>query len=339
MGEPSDEPQPDEEVEGGAVKSFLEHLEDLRWMLIKSAAATLAGMMVCLFAVNHLVSILTWPLKRAEYRHIVFMPENTNTVVHFRLGGKALNTIELGGNQIGSLNFGTNRHVTVQLEPVTMGSNTFLAMRTVESDSDEGTVGPQLVYMGPSAPFLSALHLAFFGGLILASPFVLYFVGEFVMPALKIVEKKYFLRAFWFGTILFLAGISVAYFVIMPPAIKFAEVTAQLMGISSQIWKAEDYFSFVVKFMLGMGLGFELPVVLLALVKIGLLNYSKLKAMRRYMIVGNLILGALLTTPEPFTQVIMAVALQLLFEVAVWIAWYWEREEKRREKTKGVIDV
>ena len=226
----------------------------------------------------------------------------------------------------------------MQLEPVVVGTNTFLAIRDVPSADSDSSTGPQLVYMGPSAPFLSALHLAFFGGLILASPFVLYFIGQFVMPALKIVEKKYFLRAFWFGTVLFLAGLSVAYFVIMPPAIKFAELASQLMGISTQIWRAEDYFSFVVKFMLGMGLGFELPVVLLALVKIGLLDYSKLKAMRRYMIVGNLILGALLTTPEPFTQVIMAVALQLLFEIAVWIAWYWERQEKRRAKDSA-IDV
>ena len=82
--------------------------------------------------------------------------------------------------------------------------------------------------------------------------------------------------------------------------------------------------------MFGMGAGFELPVVLLALVKIGLLDYAKLSSMRRYMIVGNLILGALLTTPEPFTQVIMAIALQLLYETSVWIAWYWERQEKRR---------
>lgn len=340
MAEPSEELQPEnEDGEGGAVKSFLEHLEDLRWVLIKSAAATVLGMIVCLFAVPQLVSILTWPLKRAEHRHLVFMPENTNTVLHLRLGSKSLEPIELGGNQIGSLNLGTNRQVTVQLEPVAVGTNTFLAMRRVAADADAGSNGPQLVYMGPSAPFLSALHLAFFGGLILASPFVLYFIGQFVMPALKIVEKKYFLRAFWFGTVLFLAGLSVAYFVIMPPAIKFAELASQLMGISSQIWKAEDYFGFVVKFMLGMGLGFELPVVLLALVKIGLLNYAKLKSMRRYMIVGNLILGALLTTPEPFTQIIMAVALQMLFEVAVWIAWSWERQKKQREAKNAAIDV
>jgi sec-independent protein translocase protein TatC len=340
MAEPSEELRPeDDDGEGGAVKSFLEHLEDLRWMIIKSAAATLAGMLVCLFAVNYVVAILKWPLKRAEHRHLVFMPEMTNTVLHLHFGSAPLQSIELPTNQIGSLNFGTNRQITGQLEPVQVGTNTFLAIRLVPTDTDEATGGPQLYYMGPADSFMSILHLAFFGGLFLASPFVLFFIGQFVMPALKMVEKKYFLRAFWFGLGLFLIGVSFAYFMIMPPAIKFAELTSNLMGISSQIWKAEDFFNFEVKFMLGMGLGFELPVVLLALVKIGLLNYAKLKGMRRYMIVGNLILGALLTTPEPFTQVIMATALQGLFEVAVWVAWYWERQEKRRAATNPVIDV
>ena len=90
--------------------------------------------------------------------------------------------------------------------------------------------------------------------------------------------------------------------------------------------------------MLGMGLGFELPVVLLALVKIGILDYRKLSAMRRYMIVINLILGALLTTPEVFTQIMMAIPLQLLYEISVWIAWYWERKEKKRRRDAGEPD-
>jgi len=150
------------------------------------------------------------------------------------------------------------------------------------------------------------------------------------MPALKIVEKRYFLRAFYFGAVLFVMGVSFAYFMVMPAALKFAELYANWMGVSVPFWQAEPYISFLLKFMLGMGIGFELPVVLLALVKVGVLDFKKLNGMRRYMIVINLILGALLTTPEPFTQVFMAIALQLLFEAAVWIAWYWERQEKRR---------
>ena len=81
--------------------------------------------------------------------------------------------------------------------------------------------------------------------------------------------------------------------------------------------------------MLGMGLGFELPVVILTLVKIGVLDYSTLSKARRYMIVINLVLGAVLTTPEPITQIVMFVPLQLLYEITVWIAWYWDRQTGR----------
>ena len=83
--------------------------------------------------------------------------------------------------------------------------------------------------------------------------------------------------------------------------------------------------------MLGMGLGFEMPVVILTLVKIGVLNYSMLAKGRKYMIVINLILGGLLTTPEVITQVIMFLPLQTLYEISIWIAWYWERQDKKRE--------
>jgi sec-independent protein translocase protein TatC len=343
MAEPSDEVQPnDEEVEGGAVKSFLEHLEDLRWMLIKSSAAILLGMMVCLFGVQKLVIILKWPLMRAQQRHIAFLPENTNQYVVVQLGSMTLQTVRAKSNHLGWLDLGTNQYVTLHLDPVQIGSNTVLGVSVITNEGPPEGSGPKLVFLDPSGPFLSSLHIAFFGGLILASPFVLYFIGEFVMPAFKIVEKKYFLRAFWFGTVLFLMGLSFAYFIVMPAALKFAEQYANwIMADSDAVpyWQAEQYWSFELKFMFGMGAGFELPVVLLALVKIGLLDYAKLKGMRRYMIVINLILGALLTTPEVFTQVCMAIALQVLFEVAVWIAWYWERQEKKRAASTSVIDV
>lgn len=307
-------------------------------MLIKSGAATLLAMMLCLFGVKQVVAILAWPLKRAAQRHVMFMPAPTNQLLTIDLAGVTLQTIQIKSNHIAFLDVGTNLYLTAQLTPIQVGSNIFLEMRLITNDTPPELAMPKLVFMDPSAPFLAMLHLAFFAGLILASPFVLYFLAEFVMPALKIVEKKYFLRAFYFGTLLFLTGVSFAYFLVLPPALKFAQLCGQLMGIDVPIWRAEDYFSFVIKFMLGMGLGFELPVVLLALVKVGLLDYAKLKAMRRYMVVGNLVLGALLTTPEVFTQIAMALALQLLFEVAVWIAWYWERQEKKRAAA-GVIDV
>jgi sec-independent protein translocase protein TatC len=320
----------DQEVEGGAVKSFLEHLEDLRWMLIKSAAALFVCMLGCLFATKQLMAILQWPLDRAAQRHVFLVPEGTNQTVTLQLGSLVLQSIKANSNRLGSMDIGTNRYVTVQMDPITVGTNTLLALHVVTNSAPPALAALKLSFLGPADPFMFAVHMAFFAGMILASPFILYFVGQFVMPALRIREKKYFLRSFYFGAVLFLTGVSFAYFGIMPTAVKFAVVYADWMGADVPFLNAMDYSSFLFKFMLGMGAGFELPVVLLALVKIGVLNYQKLTAMRRYMIVGNLILGAVLTTQEVITQICMAVALQILFEMAVWIAWYWERQEKRR---------
>ena len=80
-------------------------------------------------------------------------------------------------------------------------------------------------------------------------------------------------------------------------------------GFTANQWRAEDYVGFVCKFMLGMGVGFELPVVVLTLVKIGVLNYRMLASGRRYVIVISAVLGAVLTTPEVITQILMAVPL------------------------------
>ncbi len=330
MADPTEEPRPDESEEdgGGPVKTFLEHLEDLRWMLIKSGTALLIGMIVCLYATNKVVSILKWPLERAA---LIQVGHKQKVLVKF--GEEDVISFQPVTNHIGPLELGTNPLVVLHIEPVEVGTNIQFAAR-VDKDppsSEQARSATELVYFDPAAPFMSSLHLAFFAGILLAAPFIFYFVGEFVLPALKIKEKKYLLRAFAVGVGLFAAGVCFCYFIIMPRALKFSELFALWMGIKVPEWRAETYFGFVTKFMLGMGLGFELPVVLLALVKIGLLDYKKLSAMRRYMIVINLILGALLTTPEVFTQIMMAIPLQVLYEISVWIAWYWERQERKRQ--------
>jgi len=117
----------------------------------------------------------------------------------------------------------------------------------------------------------------------------------------------------------------------MPIALAASAQYSEWLGFTANQWRSEDYISFVCKFMLGMGLGFELPVIILTLVKIGVLNYKMLAAARKYVIVINFILGAVLTTPEVITQVLMAIPLQLLYEVSVWITWYWERRDRKRE--------
>ncbi len=216
----------DEEVQGGAVKSFLEHLEDLRWTIVKCSAAIFVAMCVCLFGVHKVVAILKWPLNQAA----LIPSSSTNQVVTVQFGGVEVGSYELGTNQIGSVALGTNRNVTVSLEPVQNGDQQMLSVKVLPPGSGPVRKGPDLIFLDPSAPFISSLHLAFFGGLFLASPFVLFYLGQFLMPALKIKEKKYFLRAFFVGIFLFMSGISLALFWHHAPGAQVCRTVCDLDG-------------------------------------------------------------------------------------------------------------
>jgi sec-independent protein translocase protein TatC len=314
--------------EGGPVKSFLEHLEDFRWVLIKSAAAIGLAMLLCLVAGNYVIGVIKWPMTQAK----ISWP-GTNQVAVVNFGTNHLGNFQLSAEEQKILNFGTNRFVSVTVEPLTLGTNQFLGWRV---NSDAGAIADaqrlhvELVNLSPAGGFFVAFQVAIYGGAVLASPFVFYFFATFIFPALKMREQKYIYRGLFFAVGLFLIGVSFCYFILMPVALAASQMYSQWLGLGAFQWRAEDYISFVCRFMLGMGLGFELPVVLLTLVKIGVLDYSLLRKMWRYMLVINFVLGALLTTPEVLTQVLMAVPLYMLYEITVWIAWYWERRDKRR---------
>ncbi len=154
--------------------------------------------------------------------------------------------------------------------------------------------------------------------------------AEFAKTA-GLKRRHYVYRGLGFGIGLFLLGIALCYFVMIPIALGASQTYSQWLGFSPVQWKTGEYISFVRKLMLGMGLVFEIPVVILTLVKLGVVNYTSLSKARKYVIVINLILGAVLTTPEVTTQLIMFLPLQILYELSVWTAWYWERQDKKCE--------
>src|SRR6516165_5769827 len=118
-------PEPSNETpEGGPVKSFLEHLEDLRWVLVKSIVALGLGMLVCLIAANHVVEIIKWPLSHAQLAW-----PGTNQVVSVSFGSNHLANFTLAPAEEKSLNLGTNRFVAVQVEPMLVGTNHLLGWR------------------------------------------------------------------------------------------------------------------------------------------------------------------------------------------------------------------
>jgi sec-independent protein translocase protein TatC len=315
-----------EEEEGGPVKSFLEHLEDLRWVLIKSIAAAGIAVLVCLLAGNYVVRILEWPLSRAP------VPSSKSQTLRVLFGTNQLGSFQVATNDPLAALVGTNRSVRLRLAPISIGTNQVLGL-TAEDDTDAPArerLPIQIVNLSPAGSFIVATKVAIYGGLLVAAPLIFYFVAQFVFPALKMREKKYVYRGLFFGAGLFMVGVCFCYFILMPVALAASVQYSEWLGFGAYQWRAEDYIGFVCKFMLGMGIGFELPVVVLTLVKIGVLNYRILASARRYVIVISFILGAVLTTPEVVTQVLMAIPLLILYEVTVWIAWYWERQEKKQ---------
>jgi sec-independent protein translocase protein TatC len=330
MADEFESEQSEPEDEGGPVKSFIEHLEDLRWVLIKSAVTMGVAMLLCLVAANYVVTILKWPLERAKISY-----PGTNQVLTVSYGTNKLGTFSLNSAQQAALNLGSNRFTAVQIEPLLIGTNQVLGWKVDDSPETAATarqVKIELINLSPVGGFIVAIQVALYGGAVLAAPFILYFILAFIFPALRMREQKYVRLGLVFGAGLFLAGVSFCYFVLMPLALSVSQSYSNWLGFGAFQWRAEDYISFVCKFMLGMGLGFEMPVVLLTLVKIGVLNYQRLRAMWRYMIVIVLVLGGVLTTPEVVTQVMMAVPLYGLYEISVWIAWYWDQADRAKAR-------
>ena len=323
------EPVGTDEDGGGPVKSFLEHMEDLRWVLIKVFAAIIIAMIVCLVASNHIIDILTKPLKEAEDR---LRPKDQ--MVSLWVGTNELARFPVPTNQFETLNLGTNQTVRLRLESIEIGTNQWFGFKispeAVDQLPNQGL--PPLIPLktySPMGPFVVAFQVAFYGGIGLASPFILFFIGDFVLPALKRREKAFLFQALGFGTVLFFLGVAFCYFVITQIALYAAVNFAHWMSFGADEWRAEEYIKFVCKFMLGMGISFELPVVILTLVRLNLLDYRQLSRIRPYWVVVNMVFSSMLTPPDPVTMLLMAIPMQVLFEVSVLIAWLWSRKEQK----------
>jgi sec-independent protein translocase protein TatC len=372
MASETEEPRPEldeENGEGGPVKTFLEHLEDLRWVLIKSLSFLGVAVVVCLLGGSVVVKVLMRPLENAKpssamgeyisessfvkylsntsfgqssYGRWLFSKRQSSPTsevqrVSVFFATNHLGTFSLTGEERTRFPVSTNNRVALRLEPVPDGTNEgrwLMAMR-LETNSAFLEKGDRLniavINQSPAGSFIVAFHIAIYAGIVISAPFILYFVASFVFPALRMREKKYVYAGLGWGLGLFFTGVSFCYFVLMPVALTASVQYSEWLGFTAPLWRAEDYIGFVSKFMLGMGVGFELPVVILILARLGIVNYALLAKSRKYVIVINFTLGAILTTPEVITQVLMALPLQLLYELTVWIVWWQERKEKKRQ--------
>jgi sec-independent protein translocase protein TatC len=176
-----------------------------------------------------------------------------------------------------------------------------------------------LISLSPTENFATYFRVALFAGMALAMPVILYEIYAYVDPALLPKERR-FIRFMGLPVIgLFIAGMLFCYFVLLPNAIKF------LINFGDEVIKnqlrAADYISFVTIFILGMGLIFEVPVAIFALVKIHVITRQWLAKQRRYAVLAAFVIAAVITpTPDPFNQTLVAIPMYLLFELGLFVA-------------------
>ena len=241
------------------LKPFLAHLEDLRTMLLRSAAALILGMIIAAPLLPRIMTILKAPLKK--------LVENPDTF---------LRSMEVTG------------------------------------------------------ALTSAMTMSFWCGLLISLPFLLFFIGAFVFPALTPREQKTILSACGFGVALFFFGVFLGYRFTLTFAVAAMFSVGTWMGIQAE-WTLSSYVTFTTQLLIAFGLAFELPLLLLVLGKLGVVRYEHLRDKRRHAILAILSLGAALTPPDVVSQMIMSVPLYILFELCIWIIWWWERNEQKAE--------
>ena len=188
----------------------------------------------------------------------------------------------------------------------------------------------RLVFIAPTEAFFVNLKVAFYAGLLLSIPLLLFQVWKFVAPGLYEHERQYSFPFLIISTILFLLGAIFAYLVILPLALHF------LIAQGGELWQPtitlSNYLSFCMRLILAAGLIFEFPVLMYFLAKVGVVTPEFLVKNRKYAVLAAFVISAVLTPPDVFSQVLLAVPLFLLFEASIFVA---KRVAAGRETVDG----
>lgn len=177
----------------------------------------------------------------------------------------------------------------------------------------------KLVFLAPAEAFLVQLKTALVTGLVVAAPIVFYQFWRFIRPALHRNEARDVASAVFFSTVLFAGGLSFAYFVMIPFAMKF--LLSYETGKLTAMISIDKYISTVGAFMLAAGLIFQMPVVIFFLTRLGVVSARWMLRNQRVAIVVILVIAAIVSPPDAFSQVMMAIPLLLLYELSVLVSF------------------
>lgn len=287
--------EPEDEIEASRAP-LLDHLVELRTRLIVCVVALFVGFGVCFAFADQIFLFLVKPFTVAQQ----------------------LLSVQHAGGQHGPFDL-------------------LLALLGLKDIPTGPTKALDLVYTAALEFFFTKIKLAGFGAVVLTFPVLAWQLYRFVAPGLYKNERGAFLPFLLASPFMFVLGAALVYYVMLPFVLWFSlSQQVQTAGISIQLLpKVSDYLTLVTSLLLAFGLCFQLPVVVSLLGLAGIISSKLLREGRRYAIVGVFIAAAILTPPDPISQLTLAIPMCLLYEVGIWCVWLIERSKRKRDAEAG----
>ena len=182
------------------------------------------------------------------------------------------------------------------------------------------------IYTLPTEAFFTEMKVAFVAGIFAASPYIFYQIFQFIAPGLYSHERRWIIPIAFFSALCFTIGALFGYFVVFPFGFEFfASYTSDILVFTP---KLDEYLDFVLKLLFAFGIVFELPLFLFFLARLGIVTHTGLRKKRKYAVLVAFVLAAALTPPDAISQTMMAVPLILLYEVGIWLAFFFGKKRK-----------
>lgn len=348
-------------------KPFLEHLEDLRTMITRVVVTLLISMIICFAFNKNLMEFFRHPVDEVLLTQLkATLPTDAPRPVTTESWGKARKVehaaLTLTAEQRGAfyqslgdkdLEFLANSITLFRAAMALPEGKRDAFVNSVAADKDlnlqvkalletkpniDGDSNGNLRMMSalrPTEGFMLSMKLSFVAGIVLSFPLLLLFILQFVLPGLHANEKRVMWPAMAVGFGLFLAGAAFAYYMVLPRALLFFAEWSGGMGISND-WRIGEYISFATQFTLLFGASFELPVVVMVFVKLGMLSYETMSRTRSYAIVAIFVAAAVLTpTPDAMTLCLMALPMIILYEICIWLAFFDSKKNRIKEEQEA----